>query len=423
MSNERQLFRPEVVEFNQPKWLGEIVLIRPLSFRIYAGATLVLIILIAALFIVGSYTRRSTVNGELVPTTGVIKLYSQQPAIVLEMQVSEGQPVTRGQLLYVLSGERISKTIGDTQAAISRQVELRMESLTLELGQTKTLYNDAQRALTYKIETLKDDLKTLETQLEGQVTRTRLAEENTARNQHLFEQHYISKDMLQQKQGELLEQRQRLQILQRDLIRARRELREQQNEQVNAALKQQIQVSQLDRTMATIEQEFAESEARRRIVISAPEDGIVTAVNAHQGQLVEGSKSLLSIVPRSSVLQAQLYAPSKAIGFIKTGDPVRLRYQAYPYQKFGHGSGRVVSVSKTSISGAELSSAALPAARTGTPEPLYRITVEMEKQTVSAYGKAQALQAGMLLEADILLETRRLFEWVLEPLYSISGKL
>lgn len=423
MQNERQLFRPEVIEFNQPKWLGEIVLIRPPSFRIYTGVTLLLLVLIATFFILGSYTRRSTVSGELVPTTGVIKLYSQQPAIVQEMQVSEGQEVTRGQLLYLLSGERTSKTIGDTQAAISRQVELRMQSLTLELSQTKALYNDAQRALTYKTETLKDDLKTLEAQLEGQITRTRLAEENTVRNQNLFEQHYISKDMFQQKQGDFLEQRQRLQILQRDLIRARRELREQQNEQTNAAMKQQIQVSQLDRNMATIEQELAESEARRRIIISAPEDGVVTAVNAQQGQLVDGGKSLLSLVPRGSVLQAHLYAPSRAIGFIKTDDPVRLRYQAYPYQKFGHANGRVTSISKTSISGVELSAAALPASRTATPEPLYRITVEIEKQTVNAYGKPQALQVGMLLDADIFLETRRLFEWVLEPLYSISGKI
>lgn len=423
MQHERQLFRPEVVEFNRPKWLGEIVLIRPPSFRIYTAMTLLLIVLISTFFILGSYTRRSTVSGELVPTTGVIKLYSQQPAIVQEMQVSEGQEVKRGQLLYLLSGERTSKTIGDTQAAISSQVELRLQSLTLELDKTKTLYDDAQRALIYKTETLKDDLKTLEAQLEGQITRTRLAEENAARNQNLFEQHYISKDMLQQKQSDLLEQQQRLQILQRDLIRARRELREQKNEQASAAVKQQILVSQLDRNMATIEQELAESEARRRIVISAPEDGTVTAVNAQRGQLVDGAKPLLSLVPRGSVLQAHLYAPSKAIGFIKTDDPVRLRYQAYPYQKFGHAYGRVTSISKTSIAGAELSAAAVPASRTATTEPLYRITVEIEKQTVDAYGKPQALQAGMLLDADILLETRRLFEWVLEPLYSISGKI
>jgi len=423
MQNERQLFRPEVIEFNQPKWLGEIVLIRPPSFRIYASLTLLLIALIGIFVTLGTYTRRSTVNGELVSTTGVIKLYSQQPAIVQEMYVSEGQEVTRGQRLYLLSGERTSKTIGDTHAAISRQVELRMQSLTLERDRTKALYDDAQRTLDYKTETLKDDLKALEAQLDGQVARTRLAEENTARNKHLLEQHYISKDMFQQKQGDLLEQQQRLQILQRDLIRARRELREQQNEKTNIAAKQQIQVSQLDRTMATMEQEFAESEARRRIVISAPEGGVVTAVHAQQGQLVDGGKPLLSLVPRSSVMQAHLYAPSKAIGFIKTGDPVRLRYQAYPYQKFGHADGRVTSISKTSISSAELSDAAFPASRTATSEPLYRINVELEKQTFNAYGKPQALQVGMLLEADILLETRRLFEWVLEPLYSISGKI
>jgi membrane fusion protein len=56
-------------------------------------------------------------------------------------------------------------------------------------------------------------------------------------------------------------------------------------------------------------------------------------------------------------------------------------------------------------------------------EPLYRITVNLASQTVNAYGKPQSLQAGMLLDADVLQDTRRLYEWVLEPLYSLTGKL
>ena len=56
-------------------------------------------------------------------------------------------------------------------------------------------------------------------------------------------------------------------------------------------------------------------------------------------------------------------------------------------------------------------------------ESLYRITVDIAAQTINAYGKPQPLQVGMLLEADMLQDTRRLYEWVLEPLYSLTGKL
>ena len=56
-------------------------------------------------------------------------------------------------------------------------------------------------------------------------------------------------------------------------------------------------------------------------------------------------------------------------------------------------------------------------------EPLYRITVDLSAQTIMAYGEARPLQIGMQLEADIMQERRKLYEWVLEPLISITGKL
>ncbi|MCY1558531.1 hypothetical protein D9M68_954740 [compost metagenome] len=54
-------------------------------------------------------------------------------------------------------------------------------------------------------------------------------------------------------------------------------------------------------------------------------------------------------------------------------------------------------------------------------EPFYRVTVALAAQAVTAYGKPEPLKPGMLLEADILGEKRRLIEWVFEPLYSLKG--
>jgi len=55
-------------------------------------------------------------------------------------------------------------------------------------------------------------------------------------------------------------------------------------------------------------------------------------------------------------------------------------------------------------------------------EPVYRITVRPARQSVTAYGDEVPLHPGMQLDADIALEKRRLYEWLLDPLYTITGK-
>ncbi len=132
----------------------------------------------------------------------------------------------------------------------------------------------------------------------------------------------------------------------------------------------------------------------------------------------------MSIVPADSTLQAELYAPSKTIGFIRTGDAVMLRYRAYPYQKFGQHQGQVRSISRTTLSAADLANMTGSIPGLGIDgEQIYRIRVDIENQSVRAYGEYRPLQTGMLIEADILQETRHLYEWVLEPLYTLTGKL
>ena len=125
-------------------------------------------------------------------------------------------------------------------------------------------------------------------------------------------------------------------------------------------------------------------------------------------------------MPEHSRLEARLYAPSATIGFVRPGNLVQLRYQSFPYQKFGQHEGRVQSVSNNAVSSSEL--AGFTSADIPPGEPVYAITVALTQQAVTAYGKQWPLQAGMRLDADVLQETRRLYEWVLEPLYSITGK-
>jgi membrane fusion protein len=180
------------------------------------------------------------------------------------------------------------------------------------------------------------------------------------------------------------------------------------------------QLAETDRNVSALDQELAEAESRRKIVISAPYEGVVTALQAEKGSSAQPNVPLLSVVPAGSDLQASLYGSSRAIGFVKPGQKVSIRYQAFPYQKFGAYAGTVASVSKSAINPAELPQQL--AGLYAPAESLFRINIRLDRQTATTYGEPAPLQAGMQLEADVITDSRRLIEWMFEPLFTLTGK-
>lgn len=378
---------------------------------------------VALLFVFGTYTRRTTVEGVIVPDTGLVKVYTQQPGVVLRKAVTEGQHVTRGMVLYTVSTDLQSAAEGRTQAALIEQSRQRKSSLLQEIAKTRALQQDERDTLQAKLASRRAELARLHEQLVSQRERASIAADGVARYRRLLAQDYISTDQLQQRQADLLDQQSKLLGMQRDYETVSQAVKETTNELSGLALKQQNQLSRLDRDAIEIEQTLIESEARRELVITAPETGVATAMIAEPGQTIDPARPAASIVPDGARWQVHLFVPSAAVGFVHIGDQVRIRYQAYPYQKFGQYPARVTSIARTALSTAELSTSGMPATDIHGDGAFYRVTATLDAQTVTAYGKPQALQAGMALQADILRERRRLYEWVLEPLYSLTGKL
>ncbi len=416
------LYRHAALNAHKNHWLGKIILIRPLSYSLLTLMAVLFAVMVVAFMVWGTYTKRSAVVGQLVPETGLVKVYAPQFGIVVEKRVREGQTVKKDDVLFVLSSERYSDDRSSIQVSISTQHRQQRQSLQDEISKTRLQQRDEQQALQSRLDGIKDELERLDVQFHAQQTRVQLSDEAHKRYQGLLEKNYISREQTQQKQEEWIEQSSRLESMTREQLRMQRELVARQDELSSLRAKHQNQISQLERSVSSVNQQLTESEAKRRLVIRAPESGIATAVVANAGTAVEGSRPLVSIMPTGATLQAYLFAPSRAVGFVREGVPVRLRYQAYPYQKFGQASGRVESVSRTALPAGEIFTMGNPSSNNQNSEPYYRITVALERQSITAYGKQQPLQAGMLLDADIMLERRRLYEWVLEPLFSLTGK-
>src|SRR5690606_29348089 len=99
MSNESPLFRHAALEAKRTSALGEIVLVQPLSFIAGTAAAAAVGAVIVGFFVWGTYTKHTTLGGQLVPNLGVIEVHAQQPGTIIEKHVAEGDAVSRGDTL------------------------------------------------------------------------------------------------------------------------------------------------------------------------------------------------------------------------------------------------------------------------------------------------------------------------------------
>jgi membrane fusion protein len=226
-------------------------------------------------------------------------------------------------------------------------------------------------------------------------------------------------DQSEQVELSLLNDRAQLSGLQLDRAALTQEQSTFESDQAIKPLQQRNEINALERELSSLDQQLAESETRSENVIVAPASGVLSVDLVTLGQTVTPSQPLAVIHPDGAALQVHLFAPSRAVGFIKADDRVNLRYQAFPYQKFGQQDGRVRSIARTALSATELASLNLPQQEQN--EPLYRIVVEPRRQAVDVNGLPTPLQAGMAVDAYVLQETRAIYEWMLEPLLSVNG--
>ena len=363
------------------------------------------------------YTRKEHVVGYLAPTRGLIKVFTPQAGTVLERRVAEGQSVRQGEVLLVVSSERSSASTRDAQAAVLDQLAERRESLRREQDKQAEIDGLSAAAVEQRIRSLNAEIEQGRTQIELQRARVASAELAVKRQEGLVAAHFVSEAALQQKNDKLLDQRGQLANLNRTIAGLTRDIDAARTELATGRLKRANTAAQIDRQMSELTQQLTEADSRRAVVLTASADGTVTTILAEVGQTVSPAAPLMSILPQGAALEAELLVPTRAAGFIKPGQSVALRYQAFAYQRFGHHHGEVLRVGRSVIQPNE-TSVPLPVS-----EPVYRVTVRLPAQQVKAYGQAMNLQAGMAVDADIWLDRRRVIEWLFDPILSITGRV
>lgn len=416
----QELFRREALEAKRRGWLGRISLVQPLHLWVLTLAAVLAAMVIGMFLTLGSYTRRSTVTGQLVPSMGLATVMAPATGVVSRLDVIEGNGVSEGQTLAVVTVPRATVDEGDTLAALEQRLGRRRDGLVEGQQAQRELLAAQEAGYEAQLAAARRELVQIEAEIGTRQEQIRIAEEVLQRLLQLEDERYVSVLQIKQQESAVFSWQGEMQGLQRQMSATRRSIAQLQQALHELPGQGRATDAGLARDIAALEQEQLETQARGALTINAPVAGLVSAQLVKPGQAVQAGQPMFSLLPGDASLEAELLVPSRAIGFIEPGDRVLLRYQAYPYQKFGHHEGRVAQISRSALSPGELG-VLVGNAEQG--EPLYRVTVALARQEVIAYGNEELLKPGMLLDADILGERRRLIEWVFEPLYSLKGRV
>ena len=407
------MFREEVLFRHRDRLSGDVAIAVPvpwqsISYLIFGGVAAAFAFLSLA-----NYSRVETVTGIVTPDKGVSAILPTRSGIIADLAVRTGQIVPAGAELVTIRAEEDSAMGLSAAAQIEVAIARQDASLSAQAEAALSSARAQQAQLAAQRSGLAVEIGQIESQIALQRDLIASAQKDYDRASTIAARGFISQRDLQVREETLLARRQGLSQLNQSLATKKSALVEAERNTANVTAQSQAQVAGLAASRAEVAQQAASTAGGRSYVLRAPVAGQVTALTARVGQAANTQAPLMTIIPSGSRLRAELAVPSAAIGFVKSGQDVRLAVDAFPYQRFGTVKGKVVTVSSSSVS---------TQAEDGRTIAVYPVTVELDSASVTAFGRREPLVSGMTLTARIVTEKQSLLQWLFEPLFAVQRR-
>lgn len=415
----KSLFRHEVTNSINGLQAGGILIIQPLSHRLYAAFAVICLTGLMSTLAFVKYTRHVELQGVLEPAGGIAKIYAPQNGVLREIRVRQGQHVNRGEILMVFATEHMATDGNSMERKLDRSAEARLQALEEELDALHQVQRDEVDNIQRSLKEQRELEPVQRQQILVLEQRFTAAQNELDRYQGLQRAGFASQQMVDSKQADLLDQRVRIDTARHDLLTIRAEAGRLERELSALPQRHRVALRQTERALEQTRAESMQLHDGHEWSVVAPVDGFIASIEAFPGQPAAPTTPVVTLTPSSVTLVARLYAPSKSIGFLEAGRPVRIKVDAFPFQKFGMLDAVVDAVALAPQAASELSAlsrlAVTPTEQQ--PEPTFSLTALLAAQSISAYGHDAPLRPGMQISAIVELDERRLYEWVLEPLF------
>ena len=413
------LFREQAIEHHKNRLHGE-VLVLPSIPHVLVGVLLSIWVLAAIAWLVTShYARQESVSGWLEPPTGVVKVFAENAnGKIKQILVEDGTQVTEGQTLLIINGDRTLTSGNTLESTLAEEYVRQQRFLSEQLTASDSIHRMRSDDIQQQIRAVEADIERIAQQIETLDKRNQLIDSRVANYRAMTSNGNIASIELDKLLEQQLSLQSEQQSLQREIINGTNQLQQLTTQLAILPQEHQNHVNGLNAKISDLAQKRAQLNGQRAYVIKASRDGIVSNLQAQVGQQTSINKPLLSLVPQGIDIEAKLLVPVRAVGFVKPGQSIEVRYDAFPFQKFGLYKGVVTRVSDSIVLPNELQAAPFSIS-----EPVYLVQAVLESNKVNAYGKELGLKSGMTLSADIQLNERSMLEWLFEPLISLRGRM
>lgn len=356
------------------------------------------------------YARKETVRGWLVAEPGVVRLAHDDFATVANLDRAAGDKVRRGDPIVRLSS---TVTLGNgTDSVLLALMNLQGQLATVDERErlAREQFGADYAAFGSQLQGLDNEIDALVSQQREQGGRVQRNDERLRSLQLAYERGAIAKIDLLRQQDELAAMQQLVARLRQEANALSRKREELLAAQERLGIEFERRLALLNTERGELRQRIARHEEQRSVSVQSPIDGTLATLDVVAGSSIRPQQLLATVVPENSLLVADVYVPSRAVGMVRPGQTVRLLYDAFPYQQFGTARGEVGAVAGfVSLPGD------MPVA-SGLREAAYKVRLRVADNYVEDSQGRYALRPGMALAAEIVLESRSLADWFLAPL-------
>ena len=331
------------------------------------------------------------------------------------LNIIDQQRVGRNEIVAEISIERVNST-GNIENQQAELALVKQRLASQELVTTNDTEITSVRLAQARLESLSLEISRVVQELSFAQQRLADAQRQLKRQQELVTEGFVSPEAVEIKRSDVLQQQMQVSALQRAQLSLSRDMAAQQEELKLIALRAKSQRALLSKDMANAQQEWNEHSSKK-LQLTSPIDGIVTQISVSAGQTVRPDIPIATIVPLNTSPEVLLLIPSRSIGFIRVGQKVSVRYQAYPHEHYGRHYGVVKDIARVALPPQEV------VQHIRVEEPVYTVRVSLPTDYLEFEGKRLALTPGMVVEADVELDRLKIYQWLLEPFYRLGARV
>ncbi len=407
------MFRQEVQLAQQDRLHGDISLVLPVSWQVIGYGLLALLGTAVTFLFLGSYARVETVTGSIEPDLGAAAIIPSRSGVVMRIAVRDGQSVRAGTPVAMIRVEETGGTGGTGPSHVLAALGDQDQQLVVQERSTLVGAQASRARLLAQATGLRLALRSLDAQIATQQQLIGVAQADYDRTNEIAKRGFVSRRDVQARQETLLGRQQQLATLEQSRADKQASIAEAIHGMEEAESTARAAAAGLAGNRASVAQRRYDVEASRGYTLTAPITGTVTAVTARLGQAVQTTTPLMTVVPTGARLEAQLFVPTRAAGFLSVGQEVRLQIDAFSYERFGTVRAQISRISSAAIS---------RVAANGQNEPVYLVAATIPRPSVFAFNRERQLQPDMTLTANIITERRSLAEWLFEPILAVRRR-